>query len=555
VTLKKLKPSVNLLALAPIYLLLSISTVIWTLKDKTPPAWDPADHMIAGYDYYTYLARFDLAGFGEDFFARAHYYPPSIHIVTALVFVLFGASRLAGIAVNLISLGVLLGSTHSIVRMLYGPQSIRGVEREPWASIFWPGVLAATLAACYHFSAWLLHDAFLDYPLTAIVTLTVALLIRAGGFESRRDSLLLGAAIGAGLLTKQTFAFFLAFPLLYTAARVLYKRDRRAVLNLVLALLVAAAIAAVWYLPHLDDVLAIYRMNREAAVAENEQPLWGFMSNMFYLHALLSYQMQVPLAALFVAGLVYSFARRFGRSVIIYCWLFGGLAAFTAVANKDVRYTVPVLPAAAVLSVCWISGLRASARSRLISRSVYALKLALVAAAAVWGLASFFNAQWPRDGMGYYLDMPRFRWMVFARNYYGFDHRPLEHDWAVPQIVKTISDKSARTAGSPSEAVGVVVNLPYLNPSNVALYARLLEPERAGPPLFKVVWLVADSARDQIADCDYVVIRTGLDRAEWVAPLERYVEVLVRDRARFVWVASFPIPLEGAEAVIYKRVG
>ena len=51
-----------------------------------------------------------------------------------------------------------------------------------------------------------------------------------------------------------------------------------------------------------------------------------------------------------------------------------------------------------------------------------------------------------------------------------------------------------------------------------------------------------------------VLVRTGLDKAEWVAPVERDIERLIRDNpSQFVRVASFPIPLKEAEAIIYRR--
>ena len=214
-----------------------------------------------------------------------------------------------------------------------------------------------------------------------------------------------------------------------------------------------------------------------------------------------------------------------------------------------------------------------------------ALKLALVAAIAVWSLVSFFNAQWPKPGFGYAIDTPRWRWMVFARNYYGFDHRPLPDDWSVPEIVRAVVEKSTETRAtrpdsnrqieetksvglpSPNESVspetvagegrpilGVVVNLPYLNPSSVALEARLVSPKRAGPPVIRVEWIVVESAIDRIERCDYVLVRTGLERAEWSSTAERQVQSLIDAHPeRFTRVASFPLPLQEAEAIIYRR--
>ena len=539
---------------------------MWTLSDRTPPAWDPSDHIRYAYDYYRLLAHADFAGFASEFFRTHHYYAPFVHLVSAGVFLVFGASRLTGIGVNLLSLAALLWSTAWMSRHLYAgvPAS---VEFAPPVAL---SVLPALVVSCYHFSAWLVHDAFLDFPLTAIVSVAFALLIRAEDFRVRRRAIAFAVAVGIGMLVKQTFAFFLILPGLFVMIQVLRTRDRRAILNFALAIVVLVLIAAIWYGPHFQDVIAIYRENQRAAVSENEAPLFSFDSNFFYVHALISMQMQLPLALLFAAGLVYSLVRCRKQSVILYLWLLGGIAAFALVANKDVRYTVPVLPAVAILSTCWLRELTPRMTgARTNTSALVALKAALVAAITAWAFVSFFNAQWPKPGWGTAIDTPRYRWMVFARNYYGFDHRPLDDDWSVAEIVRRVSnlnsedsrnfpetDNDARITASTDAppVVGVVVNLPYLNPSSVALYARLLAKGRAAPPLIDVRWVVEPSMVDRISDCDYILVRTGLDQADWVAAVEREVEQQIRDNPQqFIRVASFPIPLNQAEAIIYRR--
>lgn len=563
----KLRSHLDKLLLASIYIVLSTSTILWTLRDRTPLPWDPSDHLRYAYDYYRLLAHADFAGFAREFFSTRHYYAPFVHLVSAAVFLVLGASRLTGIGVNLLSLAALLWAVASMSRHLYANPAAAGAKGNsppPPALI----VLPALIAASYHFSAWLLHDAFLDFPLTAIVAVSFALLVRADDFRNRRDALAFAIAAGIGMLVKQTFAFFFVLPAVYAVIRVLRTRDRRAILNLALAVAVLILIAGVWYGPHFADVIAIYRENQRAAVNENEAPLFTFDSNFFYVHALISMQMQLPLAVIFAAGLIYSLFRCRRQSLILYLWILSGLACFAMVANKDVRYTVPVLPAAALLSACWLREFT-SLRAETVARKAFgALKAAFVAAIAVWALVSFFNAQWPKPGWGTAIDTPRYRWMVFARNYYGFDHRPLDDDWSVPEIVSTVSNLrredpiastgsaalDSRKAGESAPVLGVVVNLPYLNPSSVALDARFLTPQRAGPPLIDVLWVVEPSMIDRIDDCDYILVRTGLDKSEWVAPIERDVERLIRANPnRFTRVASFPIPLTEADAVVYRR--
>ena len=588
------------LLLALIFVTLSTSTIVWSIADKAPPVWDPSDHLSAAYDYYRYAARGNMRGLAHEFFVEPHYYAPLVHFVTATVFLFAGVSRVSGIVVNLLSLALLLYSINWITRALFGPANSE-VDSAPdkFPKPFYPGVLAALLAACYHFSAWLMHDAFLDFPLTAIVSASFACLMNAGDFQDRKKAVLFGAVAGLGLLTKQTFAFFFVLPAVYVAFRVLRTRNLRNFINLLLAACVALAVAAIWYGPHMNDVIEIYKVNREGAINENEAPLFTLMSNVFYLHALLSAQLQVPLAILFVSGLVYSLVRRQRGIALIHLWLLSGIVVFTLIANKEVRYTVPVTPAAAILSVSWLSalyeagerkrraGLAGPAEKRAASwrKVTPVLRATASISIAVWAGVSFFNAQWPAPGDGYFIDMPRFRWMVFARNYYVMDRRPSPNDWALPSIVSTVASSGAATSSpgarqteerppTPRETVspstrdadvagsearptlGVVVNLAHLNPSSVGLYSRLLSPERAGAPLINVDYIVVDSALDRLNGCEYILVRTGLDRALWVGSTERAVEEFIKKNPHKVTrVASFPIPLEEAEAVIYRCGG
>jgi len=472
--------------------------------------------------------------------------------VSAGIFLIFGASKLTGIGVNLVSLAALLWSVAWMSRHCYAKTQIidESSDAQPQPAILL-SLLPALIAACYHFSAWLIHDAFLDYPLTAVVAVSFALLIRADNFIVRRDVLAFAVAAGIGMLVKQTFAFFFVLPVLYVAIRVLRSGDRRAILNLALAGLVFTLVAAIWYGPHLQDVIAIYAENRQAAVNENEAPLFSFDSNFFYIHALISMQMQLPLAVVFASGSLYSLARCRKQSLMFYLWILSGIGCFMLVANKDVRYTAPVLPAAALISVCWLREFAPHARDlkSAMRKAVGYLKAVLVAGIAAWALVSFFNAQWPRAGWGTAIDTPRYRWMVFARNYYGFDHRPLNDNWSVPEIVRTVSSQQLTPP-----VLGVVVNLPYLNPSSVALYSRLLSGKRAAAATIDVRWVVEPSMIDRIGDCDYILVRTGLDKADWVASAEREVDELIRGNPdQFIRAAGFPIPLEDAEAVVYRH--
>lgn len=597
----KLKPHVDKLLLLVVFLICAASTVVWTLSDRTPPSWDPSHHLCAAYDYYRPLGHFDLRGFAREFFQTKQYYAPLVHLGTAGFFLIFGASKLSGIAINLLSLAVLLGSVSWIGRKLYcnadGQKTMPPSVNVCGIAI---GVLASLLTVSYHFNAWLLHDAFLDYPLVAHITLTFALLLKADRFQSRGDAIKFAIAAGLGFWAKQTFCFFFVLPALYVSIRVLMARDRRAIVNLLLAGAIILIIAAIWYGPHLQDAIAIYRINQQGAIDEHEPLVFSRDSLTFYWHSLISAQMQMPLGILFGLGLIYSLIRSRRESLMLYLWLLSGIMMFTLVANKDVRYTVPVLPAAALLSVCWLreffqtgkqnndTGQLPIRRSR---QPLLALKLALVAVIAGWAMVSFFNAQWPAAGQGTHIDTPYFRWWVYGRNYFVYDHRPLAHDWSIPEIVRTVaefpydeSSPSVRAMTRPMvlrqkypsldpheterlqkqpygkedlfvwPTLGVVVNRPFLNSSACAWSARSQVPERAGMPLVTIESIGNENEMAERLDhCDYLLVRTGLDHAEDVQTVERMIEETVRNNPqRFKEAGRFSTPLDGIDAVLYK---
>jgi len=500
------------------FIVLTISTIAWTLVNRTPPSWDPSDHMRTAYNFYRPLSQ---ARFGELFrelFYSRHAYGPLFHWITAGIFLVAGVSRLTGIAANFLGLAVLLLSVNWIGDRLHPPPS-----RSSGFGIR-PGAIAALLAACYHFPAWLVHEAFLDYLLMAMVALAFALFIRAGEFHERTDAVLFGVVAGIGMLAKQTFPFFFILPAAFLCCRAWIRGDRRATANLSFAALIAILIAAIWYVPHLSEVLSIYSVNASNAVVEHEAPVFSFRFLAYYWGVLGGLQIQLIFTILFVCGLAYSVRRRVRQDWMLYLWILSGILSFTLIANKDTRYTVPILPAVALLSVSWLNGIR-------LNRQLPAAVMIVL-----WAFVSFFNAQWPSPRMDLQLRALGMPFYFLSGDVYRFDHRPLAEDWSIPDIVRTASGK-----------LGVVPNIWQLNPSNIGLYARMNAPQ------VKVYWLSDESAAVGLDQCDYVLVRTRLETAERVEPVERRIAAYLIERPdHFIPVATYALP-HAQEAVLYRR--
>jgi hypothetical protein len=297
-----------------------------------------------------------------------------------------------------------------------------------------------------------------------------------------------------------------------------------------------------------------------------------------------SAEFRLPFAVLFLCGLLHSLRRRRKESLILYLWILSGIGGFTLLPNKDLRYTVPVLPAVAIISLSWVGNLRLGKRwasvttasesdplKVMTSRPLAYAKWAGITAVTIWSLLGFFNAQWPRSAEPSAADGAHLRWLGLRVNYYQFDRRPVADDWGIYSIVNTVADSwspvpdpldSTLPPDSPVElsitkeerpTLGVIVNLPYLNPSSIALYSRLLTRKKAAQPLVLVEWIVSEARLSRLDKCDYLLVRPGLENADRVSPVELEVEKLIRSNPeRFTKVDKFPLPRSDCEAVIYR---
>lgn len=513
--------------LAAAFAVFSISTLIWVYKNQAPPSWDPSDHIRSGIEYYRSLSAFDLRWFAEEFFAYKHYYPPFYHLLLAAVFLVAGPSVFAAAFANLILLAAMIYSLYRLGCALYSREA---------------GLIAAIVAPTYHVNAALLHESYLDFALMSWAAVSLLLLHQTDQFAKRGASALLGIALGIGMLCKQPFVFFLGPPVAYAIIAGLWNRRLRteALKNVLIALIIAAATAGIWYVPHFYDVVQIYKVNQAGALSEREAPLFSYFSNMAYIYALASQQLQLPLFAIFLIGLVASAVWYKRESIPLYLCIAGGLTAFSLIANKDARYTIPILPAVALLSACWIGRIKAEW-----------IKRAAIAVTIILGAVNFSQAHWPINREDIYYDSTNFRWAFLGKNFLHYDGRPSEDDWSFPAMLEAIGNRCEHKRGI--VRVGVVPNLVNFNPSAFALYGRLWNL-RDNHPFIRVKWLQSESKWRQVKRCRYIIIRDPIENdASGDSYETRFNEWVKSQPERFVKVGEMPLASLKAKAIIYEQ--
>lgn len=190
-------------ALLSIFLFHSINNWIWAVSNLTLLGWDRSSHLAKTLVYNDILRHINI----RTIFAALTWpwnRPPLPFLSVVPFYRLFGTSTDIALMSNCVFLAILLFSVYGIGRILYNRKV---------------GLFAAFLASFYPILFAISRLSYVDYALTAMVSLGIYLLLRTDGFRNRKCSLLLGLGLGLGLLTKWPFIAFAGASLAYVAFR------------------------------------------------------------------------------------------------------------------------------------------------------------------------------------------------------------------------------------------------------------------------------------------------------------------------------------------------
>jgi len=384
-----------------IWLLAGWTTLAWLQIDTTPPSWDPSVHLTHALYYWAYLTRMPLAEAYAGLGLTSLYYPPLVHVAGAAAWAIWGVIQPAvqGLATadvpvlaNLGFMGLLLYGTYSLAARSYGDTA---------------GMLAALLVACYPILSGQSRLFLLDYPLAACTVAAMALLAASCNLTHPVWVWPLGVAAGAALLCKWSFLLLFAPPLLLALAagwrEVREGRNPaltpvRFIFNVVVVLAGLLVVAGPWYLSHPGATIRELTTSNQTWLLDSDPAVFSPAGLAYYLRALLAEQIFLPFAALAGFGLVLHGLQRdrLAGLGLLGSWLAAGVVVFWLVPNKDPRFTMPLLPALAVLSTSWLApepaGRRASPRWR-------AIRSALLAATVLLALAEHHAVAWRPAGL------------------------------------------------------------------------------------------------------------------------------------------------------------
>jgi 4-amino-4-deoxy-L-arabinose transferase-like glycosyltransferase len=321
----------------------------WLTQDRSIPIYD------AGYDLETTIEYHNMLHSGNLLgpFNNVLQYPPLGFLVGAFA-MFIGRVNVSSpiVGENLVFVSLLTLGCYQTGKLLFGSRA---------------GLLAAIFALGSPLLIAQFHVFMLDAPETALVAVSIWLILASERFSKVKMSGFAGLAVAAGLLIKVQFPFFILGIVLCALVR----GGWRNWWGFSTFTGVAVLFGSPWYIRHLSELQEITRLagTSSGAVAENLPPTFSVHNLTWYLWSILNSQLLVVLFALLVVGVLWTaviLARRNGEALGGRLEFFvGGVVAWLAITltpHHDVRYGMPLLPYMAVIATGWMVFLPRPAR-------------------------------------------------------------------------------------------------------------------------------------------------------------------------------------------------
>jgi 4-amino-4-deoxy-L-arabinose transferase-like glycosyltransferase len=515
------------------------ANLIWLKVDTRPAYSDTAHHAIAAAYFSKLPITTDLPGAFRGLFTTGTY-PPLIYWLSAPLGFLFWPSADTFTGINTLFLAVLLLSTYGLARTFGGRRV---------------GLLAAFVVSMYPLVYGLERYYLLDVPLVAMVALSSWLLIRTESFERRNWTLVYGVSLGLGMLTKWTFAVFAVGPLaqvIVTAACARKPPSRHRWSNLACALALGAVVAAPWYLVNAHSGLRFLDRMSVPAHAESNAAATPLASWSYYLQAFVNIQVLLPFALFFALGLIVLLIKRgVSREVsFLLCWIPIPYLCFL-ILYKDPRYTMPYLPAVAIITAWGLTLLR--------PKTVRIGAIALLSAYAAFqfiGLSWGLSSRLPTGLLpGRVAVCVRSTCLPVYAEEVHIASPPRTENWPVQAILHDLPRPSQPIPKTEFLRLAVLPNAPCFEPAAFMYYALI---EHLPIEILILTGISeASDARAKILTSDYVIAKTGDLGPAWSLRQIPLLSEELRDPAselsrQFALIATYSLP-DGSTAMLYKR--
>ncbi len=521
----------NQLILGVIWLAVTISDRLWFVFDRTMPAWDQSEHLINSLNYWEALKnpQWFSQEWWTNFWMISSKMPPLTYILTVPFLNIFGIGEDKPNLVYLLFTAILIISIYNLGKKLFNNQV--GL---------WAAVLCVLMPGLYRVRL----DFLLDYPLTAIVTLSFCLLTfwKLTGEETTTQikyqwfwALTFGISFGLGLLIKQTFLFFLFFPLLWVGITTLKNKQWGRLLQLISSLCISLLIFYPWYRTNWLLILTSgKRATIDSAIAEGD-PSLNTLDAWVYYWKILPYLISWPLLLVPIIGLIIYLVKKlyinpeninFSKYKTSIIWLLvfwvGAYFLCSLNINKDTRYVLPYLPVLALFLAKSITLWR--------GRWVKHIHWGTISLAI---LLMFLNI-WPIGGA----------WLTKLLSPLAQHYAILDEEWPHKQVIAEIT----KTEPYLTTNLGVLPSTPEINQHNLNYYGALQNFQVYG----RQVGVKLNQVPQDVASLFWFVTKTG-QQGSVPQPAQMVTVQAVENGPAFQLKKSWELP-DTSTLKLYNRI-
>ena len=517
----------------------------WIVVNTTPPAWDQSWYLETSVVLYRTLSHQGPAAFAAAFAdALGGIKPPLITILPIPFYYLLGPHEDAA---ALVCLGLIV--TFNV--FLFALIASRSSARHALFTVVITSKMPIYLA--------LSHQFLVDYGVGTLTLIWTYLLLKSDLYANRKVDVLLGVALGLGLLIKFLFPLYaIAQGLVIFVARL--RRDPlrswpRIALDVAIVLGTAFLVAGTWYVPNwraavehglsagVGEIAGNYSMGNVLA--------WSTIST-YWRSLFINWGMSSYTFALLLVLLLAFVVKRLLRparpaltldGVVFGAWFLVPFTVLTLGTNKDGRWLLPILPVIGYLVAYLFFRVFTSARSTLLAAAV--LTVPLLLAAYMSSPIAWVNT---RLSFHKFILVPDKTWENQTMT-----SQPRAEGWPLEEILASIDADAGYTPGKWA-SIQVVADHPYLNRGNFA-FSRTLH----GWPLEVrgIAYLPPQMSIDEIlallAESEYLICKTGYQGPAFTTTRnEAIAQALEQGTLPFRLLAAYPLP-DQSEARVYKR--
>ena len=357
--------------------------LIWILLDIRPPSYDQGLHLFRTFNYWEAMSS-GSEDWWQDILNVEPFYPPFYHLSLIPLSLIFGFTLDTGVIGNSFYMVIMALSIYGIGKILYTRNA---------------GLIAAFLVSCYPIIVSMSREYIISVMLTAMTTLAYYLFLKSENFENKKYSILFSFIYAVGLMVKSTFfiytlpavlaglwggkigfrdrmiqfsyyigmiaallivplfiliigdqrwiplalEFLLIFALIKSFPRASLSAQKA--INLISLSCISILICFPWYAHNLINILiGMSKFAFPGFDPEGANVTWSY-----YIETI-SHHMGNPLMIIFASTFFYYIFKKDQINWIVLSWALFPIVVFAFVDNKDLRYTMPTLPAMALVT-------------------------------------------------------------------------------------------------------------------------------------------------------------------------------------------------------------